>query len=359
MAGESRSHKILGSRQARTLNFMFDIISIGDATIDTFLFIHDIEIKEIDGVKKAILNWGDKLPVDKMYRTVAGNAANNAVGSSRLGLKTAYYTVLAHDVGGREILHKMKKEGVSDRYIILDDKHGTNASTVITYEGERTILVFHQHRTYKLPPLVHSQWVYLTSMGEGFEAIYKDLAKYIDRYDVKLGFNPGTFQLRAGPKANAPILERTDLLSVNVEEAQGWVGECGRDPEELCKRLAELGPRAIALTDGRKGAYSYSQEGFYYAPEYPGERLEATGAGDSFTTAYIAALFYGLPHKTALLWGPVNAGSVIQQIGPQAGLLNRGQIEKQLKKLKSFKAIAITSPEIKQKVMEIVEGKES
>ncbi len=61
---------------------MFILISIGDATIDTFLFFHDVEIVDIKGQKKAIINWGDKLPVDKFFRTTAGNAANNAVGSA-------------------------------------------------------------------------------------------------------------------------------------------------------------------------------------------------------------------------------------------------------------------------------------
>jgi ribokinase len=336
---------------------MFDIISIGDPTIDTFLLIHDIEIKEIGGKKKAILSWGDKLPVDKFYRTVAGNAANNAVGSSRLGLNTGFYCVVAHDTGGREIVHKMEKEGVSIRYIEKNDKHPTNASTVISYQGERTILVYHEHRKYVLPKFVHSQWVYLTSMGDGFEKIYPGLAKYIDRYNVKLGFNPGTFQLRAGVKTNKLMLERTDVLSLNVEEAQSWVGDCGRDPEELCKKLVALGPKAIVLTDGRKGAYSYSKEGFYYLEQYPGPRIEATGAGDAFTTGYIAALFYGLPHKEALRWGPMNAGSVVQQIGPQAGLLNYHEMQAELKHLKDFLPIDIKNDKIKKQVAEIVAKK--
>jgi ribokinase len=336
---------------------MFDIISIGDPTIDTFLIVKDVEIKEIDGVKKAVINWGDKLPVDKFYRTVAGNAANNAVGSARLGLKTAFYCVVAHDTGGREIVHKMEKEGVSTRFIIKNDKHPTNASTVLSHDGERTIFVYHEHRKYKLPPLVHSSWVYLTSMGVGFETIYKDLAKYLDRYKARLGFNPGTFQLRAGSQKNKLILERTDLLSVNVEEAQSWVGECKRDPEELCKKLMKLGPKAIALTDGRKGAYSYSEEGFYYIEEYPGPRIEATGAGDAFTTAYITALAHGLPHKEALRWGPMNAGSVVQQVGPQAGLLMKHEMEEQLSKLKKFQVIEITDDKIKKEVVGMVDKK--
>ena len=336
---------------------MFDIISIGDPTIDTFLIIHDIEIKDIDGKKKAILSWGDKLPVDKFYRTVAGNAANNAVGSARLGLKVGYYCVVAHDTGGREIVHKMEKEGVSTRFIVKNDKHPTNASTVISFQGERTILVYHEHRKYKLPPLVHSNWVYLTSMGMGFETIYKDLAKYLDKYKVKLGFNPGTFQLRAGAKANKLILERTDLLSLNVEEAQSWVGECGRDLEELCKELMKLGVKAIALTDGRKGAYSYSNEGFYYLPEFPGPRIEATGAGDGFTTAYIAALSLGKPHSEALRWGPINAGSVVLQVGPQAGLLTKKEMEAHLKKMKDFVPVEIKDEKSKKQVEQIVKHK--
>lgn len=337
---------------------MFDIISIGDATIDTFIVVKDVEVKEIAGQKKAVISWGDKLPVSGFYRSVAGNAANNAVGSSKLGLNTAFYTVLAHDSGGREIVHKMEKEGVSTRYIVKNDKHPTNNSVVLSHDGERTIFVYHEHRKYKLPSFAHSQWVYLTSMGSGFEIIYKDLAKYLDRYGVKLGFNPGTFQLRKGPEANRLMLERTEVLSLNVEEAQSWVGDCRRDPEELCKRLTALGPRCVALTDGRKGAYSYSGEGFYYMEEYPGPRLEATGAGDSFTTAYIAALAHGLPHGEALRWGPVNAGSVVRQIGPQAGLLSRAELLKDLKRLKNFKPININSPAAKQEVAAIVAGKE-
>jgi len=336
---------------------MFDIISIGDPTIDTFLIVKDVEIKTIDGQKKAIINWGDKLPVDKFYRTVAGNAANNAVGSARLGLTTGYYCVVAHDTGGREIVHKMEKEGVSIRFIVKNDKHPTNASTVLSHDGERTIFVYHEHRKYKLPQFPHSLWVYLTSMGLGFEKIYKDLAKYLDHYQAALAFNPGTFQLRAGPKANEIMLKRTDLLSLNVEEAQAWVGEHGRDPELLCKHLLKLGPKAVALTDGRKGAYSYSAEGFYYIPEYPGPCFEATGAGDAFTTAYIAALAHGRPHSEALVWGPMNAGSVVMQVGPQAGLLTKTEMESRLDKMKRFTPTVINSEKIKKQVAEIVAKK--
>jgi sugar/nucleoside kinase (ribokinase family) len=272
-------------------------------------------------------------------------------------MNTAYYCVVAHDTGGREIVHKMEKEKVSIRYIEKNDKHPTNASTVLSYQGERTIFVYHEHRKYKLPNFVPAHWVYLTSMGVGFEKIYQDLAKYVDRYKVKMGFNPGTFQLRKGIKVNEPILRRTELLSLNVQEAEGWVGSSS-DPEELCRRLRKLGPKAIALTDGRRGAYSYSDEGFFYVPEYPGPKLEATGAGDAFTTGYIAGLFYGKSHAEALRWGPMNAGGVVQQIGPQAGLLTKKQMEAQLKKTKQVKVIDVSDESVKKRLLASLRNKE-
>lgn len=332
----------------------YDLISIGDPTIDTFLFIHDIEISKVKGISKATINWGDKLPVDKFHRTVAGNAANNAVGTSRLGFKTAFYTVLAHDTGGREIVHKLKKERVATEYVVIDEKHPTNASIVLSYQGERTIFVYHEHRKYKLPKMAPAKWVYLTSMGEGFEKIYKDLASYLDKTGAKLAFNPGTFQLRRGPKFNKLMLERTTLLSLNKEEAQSWVGEDMQDPEELCRLLTKLGPKSVVLTDGRKGAYSYSEEGYYYIEEFPGPRIEATGAGDSFTTAYVAALMYGMPHKDALRWGPVNAGSVVMKIGPQEGLLTRAQIESRLSKNKKWQPVVLNNEKAKSQIAALV-----
>ncbi len=335
----------------------YDMISIGDPTIDTFLFIHDIEIKNVKGQKKAIISWGDKLPVDKFARTVAGNAANSAVGSSRLGLKTAFYTVLSYDAGGREIIHKMKKEKVSTDYIVIDENHPTNASTVLSFEGERTIFVYHEHRKYKLPKLAPSKWVYLTSLGNGFEKIHKDLAKYLDDHKVKLAYNPGTFQLRKGPKFNKEMLKRTTVLSLNKEEAQSWVGEKITDVRELAQGLQKMGPETVVITDGRKGAYSYGPEGYFYIPEFPGPRVEATGAGDSFTTAYVAALANGLSHQEALCWGPVNAGSVVMKIGPQEGLLTRKQIESKLNGLKSFKPFDMSDANVVAKVKKLVANK--
>jgi sugar/nucleoside kinase (ribokinase family) len=70
----------------------------------------------------------------------------------------------------------------------------------------------------------------------------------------------------------------------------------------------------------------------WHIPRYPDPRppFEITGAGDAFASTIVCALALGLPLEQALLWGPVNASSVIQEIGAQKGLLTRAQLEHNL-----------------------------
>src|SRR5689334_16174164 len=92
----------------------FDILSIGDASIDTFMTPLDSEtLCEIDKKKCLIaFPYGEKLPVKNLEFTVGGNAANNAVGVKRLGVNTAIVLTMGDDSVGNLIIDKLKSEGV-------------------------------------------------------------------------------------------------------------------------------------------------------------------------------------------------------------------------------------------------------
>src|SRR3989344_5394153 len=119
-----------------------DVISIGDSTIDTIIQIHDAEINRDGDKSKISLDWGTKIPVDHLDHQVGGNAANNAVGSARLGLKTAIYTHLGTDDAGNRIVDKFKKEEVSTKYVEVELGKSSNYSAVLEFQGERTIFVY-------------------------------------------------------------------------------------------------------------------------------------------------------------------------------------------------------------------------
>ena len=321
--------------QKKSAKMKYDIISIGDATLDTFLKIDNASLLCSLNKDKCwlCLNYAEKIPISELHFTIGGNACNNAVGSARLGLKAAFYSIIGGDDSGRRIVEQVKKEKVSSEYIVVQKGKPTNYSVLLTYKTERTILVYHYPRTYVLPKLASSQWIYLTSMGKGFEKIHKQLLALLKKNGTKLAFNPGTHQLLAGRKVLDPILQECSLLIVNKEEALMLLGRPLDTPmKDILRALHSLGPEMTVVTDGEKGAYGFDGHHPYYMPVMPSKVVQRTGAGDSFSTGTIAALIHGKTLKDALQWGTANAASVIEHVGPQTGLLTKQQILTRIKK---------------------------
>ena len=318
---------------------VFDIISIGDTTLDVFLDIDEASVScEINKKNcRLCVNYADKIPVNKVTKIPGvGNAANFAVGSSRLGLKTALYTILGKDETGKEIYSHLKKEGVAPDYIQIDKTKGTNYSVVLNYMGERTIFVFHEHRNYKLPKLKKAKWIYFTSLAAGHKTLHKSITDFVKKNKIKLVFNPGTFQLKEGLKVLRQIMKHCTLFIVNKEEAQRLVGSFN-DIKKLLKLLKKEGSEIVVITDGPKGSHAFDGEKFYFQEIYDIKVVERTGCGDSYSTGFIAALVQGKSIQEAMRWGTVNAAFVLRKIGAQEGLLKKKDLLKKLKR--SFKLI--------------------
>lgn len=327
---------------------MFDLITIGDCMIDAFHLLEDHEIQLVCDLRREdcrlCLTYADKIPVKEIKKMVAGNAANNAVGSARLGLKTAIYTVVGDDSSGQLIKAKLEEAGVETDYLIIERGAESNYSTVLSYQGERTILVYHSDRSFKFPVMQPARYLYFTSMTKaGHEAITPDLLAYVRQHRSKLIYQPGTYQLRLSAGASPDLLEVSEMIIMNVEEAKMYLAlPESTNIADLLAHLRKFGPKIVVITDGPKGSYAASNDGQWFLPSRPEiKRIEATGAGDAYATGFTAALLCGCDVPEAMRWGTLNAEGVIQQIGSQAGLLTREAMDHQLSKLPDFKAKAL------------------
>ncbi|EKE12357.1 MAG: hypothetical protein ACD_13C00232G0001 [uncultured bacterium] len=321
----------------------FDLLSIGDAAIDVFMTPTESEALCRVDTKECLIafSYGEKIPVKNLEFSIGGNAANNAIGTRRLGISTGIVLTLGEDNIGDMIVKKLKDEGVDATYVIQQPSTTSNYSTIINYQGERTIFVYHAPRSYEFPVhLPAAPWVYLTSMGESFRPFYNHMALWLkNNPQIKLAFNPGSWQMRADFNDIKEIVALTHILFVNREEAEKLTnfGESHDKERELLIALSRLGPKVSIVTDGAKGSFAYdSLNGkFFKAGVFPIDAYERTGAGDAFGSGVLSALIHARPLEEALLWGTCNSTSVIGYTGSQRGLLTFDEMNTWLARAKS------------------------
>ncbi len=314
-----------------------DFIAIGDTTVDEFIKLKEARVScDKNGENCTIsMAWGDKIPYESSVLVPAvGNAANAAVAAARLGLSSGFISNVGKDRFGEEILSTLSKEGVDTRHVAVNDNIPTNHHYVLMLDAERTILIRHEAYPYLLPEgFQPPAWIYLSSASEHSEAFHGELAAWLGEHpETKLAFQPGTFQIAMGREKLAPLYARATLVACNKEEAERILGVGETDVKALLEQMHALGPKIVIITDGPHGAYASDGTEMLSVPMYPDPQppVDRTGAGDAMTSTVVAALALGKPLREAMLWGPINAMSVVQEVGAQKGLLSQEAIEKHL-----------------------------
>lgn len=316
-------------------NEHIDFLAIGDIVTDAFIKIKDAratcDINEHNC--KLSLRFGDKVPYESVEEVRAvGNSANAAVSVARLGIKSGLMAHVGKDFHGENCLSELRLNNVSTEYVGIHDGIATNYHYVLWYDVDRTILVKHAHFPVAFPQEMKApQMIYLSSLGEGTEDYHAQIAKYaIEHPEVKLVFQPGTFQMKMGIEKLKDIYTNTYAFFCNVEEAQRILETTEEKIPVLFEKLHALGPKIVFITDGIKGAYASDGKEAWFMPIYPQDPYERTGAGDAFASTVSAGLLLGKTLGEALTWGPINSMSVVQFVGAQKGLLTMDRLEHHL-----------------------------
>jgi sugar/nucleoside kinase (ribokinase family) len=328
------------------INNKIDFLAIGDIVIDAFIKLKDAEELINHGTLELCVRFGDKVPYESVTVIPAvGNSPNAVVSSARLGLNSAIITHIGDDKHGKDCLESLKKEKVITDYVVTEKDKITNYHYVLWYNVDRTILIKHTKFDYEFPKIKEANWVYLSSMAENSLEYHDEILKYLQSYpNTKLAFQPGTFQIKFGTDALKNIYQRTEIFFCNVEEAEIILKIKSKDIITLSKGIQALGPKIVVISDGPKGAYLYLNNELWHIPIYPdiAPPLDRTGAGDAFSSTFVAALALGKTPLEAFTWGPINSMAVVQEVGAQKGLLTKEKLEEYLKNApKNYKATKI------------------
>lgn len=318
-----------------------DCLCVGDTVTDILVKLQDDQAHTYTNEHGdwLAMPFGGKIPYERAeIQPGHGNAANAAVSMSRLGLSVAYHTYIGGDELGRQTVALLQKEGVDDDFVHIQSKKATNTNFLINYKAERTILVKHEDFDYHWPHLRPSEiprWIYFSSLSEHAETYHDQIADWLEANpEVKLAFQPGTWQMKAGVERLKRIYARTEVVIMNREEAALVTGGSTDNLHDLLDRLHSYGPKMVVVTDGPDGAYASDGQKRFKMPLYPDPAppVERTGAGDAYASTMVAALVVGHNLESALQWAPINSMNVVQHPGSQAGLLTAPELEKWLAK---------------------------
>lgn len=320
---------------------MLDILCVGDCKIDIFLRIptDNPHFGLNEEKNKLFVSYGEKIYIDSHVLGMGGNATNTAVGIARLGLNVGLCAEIGKDEFSQKILNTLTKENINTDFLLQTAKE-TSISVILSYKEDRTIFSEHVQREHNFNfDNLQTKFIYLTSLGNVWEKTYQKILEFKKANDVKLAFNPGTIQLEKKGKVFMDILEKTDYLFVNRQEAEEILYgksldlETGNENQikKLLYGLRSLGVKNVLITDGDNGSYAQAENNeIYHLGIVKVEVLEKTGAGDAYSGGFLAAVLNKKSIEEAMKWGAVSSANVIQGIGAQVNLLTKAEMGEEL-----------------------------
>ena len=328
---------------------MLDILCIGDSVIDIFLKVPESNpnFKLEDTGNKVLMNLGEKISLEKYLMDIGGNATNTAVGISRLSLNVGLCAEIGQDEFSAKIINRLKEENINRNFIRQTSDAKTSLSVILSFSGERTIFSEHVLREHAFDfESLETKFIYLTSLGNKWEEAYEKTLNFVINKKPILAFNPGTLQIEKKDKLILDIIEKSDYLFLNKEEAEEILYGKELDLEtkdrkkvfkKLLFGLKSLGAKNVIITDSTNGSYACDYIGnLYFLGIVQTNVIEKTGAGDSYAAGFISAIIDGLTLQEAMIYGAINSSSVIEKIGALEGLLGKKELLEKLNSLKNF-----------------------
>ncbi len=317
----------------------YDVITMGSATIDMFMYTKGELIKiETPSFKETLLAYplGSKLVIKKSEISTGGGGTNTAVTFSRMGLKTGYIGKVGSDFYAEKILSELKKENIdflgskgkgnSGFSVILDSF--ASDRTIFTQKGENDNLTLKEINLKQ----IDTHWLYLSSMlGSSFKTSVA-VAKAVKLKNGKIAYNPSIYLTVKGINYLKPLLRYVDYLIFNKEEAQSLLKSNEDDIYFLLEHLKNYGFVSVIITDGANGAFgidAFSKH--YHLKPKKTKVVESTGAGDAFASGFMSGIIRGFEFQAAMEVGMLNAESVITHIGAKNNILTYKEVIKKMK----------------------------
>ena len=254
-----------------------------------------------------------------------GKGANQALAAARSGGDVRMIGAVGDDTFGRRIRTVLEADGIDTTGLRSVDEPTGTAHIVVDEDGENTIVVVSgangtvRSLTDDHRAAIRTSDVLLLQLELPTETV--DVAARWGAEDgVKVVLTPAPVR-----PLSADLLEAVDLLVPNEPEAALLTGV--EDPRLAAEALLSRGPRAVAVTMGRRGCLYADGSQVLQVPAIEVPAVDTTAAGDTFVAALTVALGEGRAVPECLEWATAAAAISVQRPGASASMPHRQEID--------------------------------
>jgi len=331
------------------INKNSQVITVGSITEDLIFLAQEGQIlpgRSALCEKLMAFEYGAKIPVGKIRTSTGGAGANVATGLVKLGIDCLANVAVGGDEVGEKLRKKLQDAGVGTDLCQFIHECETDRSVILVDPIGRDRVIFYSRdagRKLRLQDISRwkTEWVFISSLTEGWENKLGQILKLRKEWGVKVAWNPGQLQLKAGIKFLSPLLEELSILFLNWDEALELALSDREFAEKyhqkapskrtVLKFLQSRGPKIVVITLGRRGSLATDGYLLVKAPTFSPQRVELTGAGDAYASGFLASwIRHPEDLKKATAWGMANAGSSVLYFGAEKGLLTLAQIRRKI-----------------------------
>ncbi|MDD3238067.1 MAG: carbohydrate kinase family protein [Candidatus Gastranaerophilales bacterium] len=342
---------------------MFDVITIGSATMDAFIETDAAKIVSVTSMKDSAefmaYPYGAKIEIDNFKSSTGGGAVNTATNFSNLGLKTSTIIKIGSDNQGKTVVDNLVKFKVDTSNVKMCNDSTTGFSVILTsFQGDRTVLAHRgpnatiTTKDINFDAIKKSKWLYIAPLNGHSREVLDEIAVFAEENGVKTAINLGTSSIKQGVDKLAKVLSTAEVITMNLEEASMLTGIKVRpdtkeekfsrnlvhpDVMAMLKSIKASHPKIVMITDGKNGVYAYDGNTLYRCPEFPANVVSTLGAGDAFSSTFVASLMKTNNNiEKSLKYASINAAAAVSKFGAQEGFLTFSEIEKKLNESPDF-----------------------
>lgn len=327
---------------------MKSILGIGNALTDILAVLPDDTLLRKYNLPHGSMQHVDAQTGNKIWAELkqlgvqyvaGGSAANTVSAAAILGMPASFIGKVGDDELGSLFHSDQKQNGI--RSILLKGTAASGRAMVFITapNADRTFATYLGASQQLEPEDLKSEYF------DGYENDYLHIEGYLvqnqrlfrkavemgKKHNMIISMDMASYNVVESNNAflHDIVRDYVDIVFANETEARAFTGQ---EPEEALKTMAGMAKIAIVKI-GKKGSMVRSGDEYHFIEPWPGEAVDATGAGDTYAAGFLFAHAAGMNLETCGQVGSALAAKVVEVIGTKIDIPRWKEAKKEIRRL--------------------------